>query len=63
MKAPAPRFTVTHSEWGEDPYGWQVRKDGQVIDTCEQIAFANAYADFMNSHPESIDRWAEEASR
>ena len=41
-------YTVSHSEWGEDPYGWQVRKDGEVVDTYESVELAESYADYMN---------------
>ena len=44
-------YTVQHSDWGDDPYGWQVWVGGRVLDTYAHIAFANTYADFMNRHP------------
>jgi hypothetical protein len=45
---PDGRFTVTHSDWGEDPYGWQVRMDGEVLDTYVERDVAEAYAEYMN---------------
>lgn len=47
---PGPEpFTVTHSDWGEDPYGWQVRLNGEVIDTYMAKDMADAYAKYMNT--------------
>ena len=37
------RWDVRHSDWGEDPYGWQTVRDGIVIDTYEDRAIAEAY--------------------
>ena len=42
------KFTVRHSEWGEDPYGWQVLKAGELLDTYGTVKEAEAYAAYMN---------------
>lgn len=43
-------YTVQHSEWQDDLYGYQVLKDGNVIDTYEHKDMAEAYCQYMNSN-------------
>lgn len=47
--APALFSCGGHSEWGEDPYGWQVRLNGEAIDTYDDVKMAEAYVDYMNA--------------
>lgn len=43
------RYQVRHSEWTDDPYGWQtVDPQGNVIDTYELRKLAQAWVDYMN---------------
>ena len=43
------RYQVRHSEWADDPYGWQtVDPQGQVVDTYELRELAQAWVDYMN---------------
>lgn len=47
------KYTIKHSDWGDELYGWQVLCDGKVIDTYEDKIMAITYTEFMNDRVET----------
>lgn len=49
-----PRFTVQQYGFAFRPVAWHVLRDGQIIDTYDDLETANAYCAYMNDPPAAV---------